>query len=81
MNKCEHHYIVIGWKITDKVRNANNLMCCKCTDIIDYDDLLRIFKYKHKVKMSQSSDDLILDGRVLVGTAEVITPSDGSIRE
>jgi len=78
--KCEHSYIVISWKLKkDALKNAQSFMCQKCCDIIDFDDLLRIFAYKNKVKCSQSGNDLVLDGSVLVGSSEVFSPDNSEI--
>lgn len=47
---CEHEYTVITWRISDKSKNASQLMCVKCCNILDSDDILRLYDEKHKDK-------------------------------
>ena len=47
---CEHNYIVIDWKLSVKKRVATQLLCSKCLDVIDYDDLLQAYKRKSEAK-------------------------------
>jgi hypothetical protein len=53
---CEHQYLVTHWKKTEYLRTAQEIMCPKCLDILDMDDIIQAKGKKAKDKRANRAD-------------------------